>query len=302
MLIHPDLQTHLEGEVLTLCRLWLIVRKDGVIKAFTDCYQDLKINAITVEYGNTTLNLGVTTFKSRHGFESSSIEGDDSASPNNNELMSFFSDAEINYQEVRNGRYSHALIEERMVNYLDLPVSLPSTKAPILNRGNVGEINNMGNETFKFEQMGRSNVLKRKRGKTTEYLCPYNFGDADCKKNITPYTHNVTITSTSAEGRVLTLSGLPGGTNPPYFEHGECLITGGANDGFRVRIHSQPSATTIRLLNSAPAPIVPGTTATVIKGCPKTPTFCEAESNKVNYGGFDFLPGRDTYASGKNQT
>lgn len=285
--LNPALQLHLQGEVLTLANLWRITRQDGLVLCYTDCYQNLRIGSLT--------------FKARNGFEASALDMTADASPDNNQLASFFDDDEIYLADVWAGKFAKATIEQMLVNYLDLPINtLPDSKAPLLARSDVGEIVSKGAESFQFQTMGLTDRYKRRRGKVTEFMCPHEYGDANCGVDLAPFTHAVTITATAAENRVLTISGTS--QTPPYFANGKITFTNGVNEGVTIRVVAQPTATSIRLLNAPPMAIAAGTTATLVRGCPKVPDYCDGEhSNIERYGGFPHVPGREAFVSGRTQ-
>ena len=125
--------------------------------------------------------------------------------------------------------------------------------------------------------------------------CNWTFGDAQCGITLSDY-QLTTYIGASGSGTPVTSTFLPyvgSGWIPDYFVPGYVLMTSGSCDG-QVRpilYHSDISITLRVALDGVPAY---DDTLLVQKLCAKTPAFCQAYSNYLNYGGFPQTPLKPT--------
>lgn len=281
--IHPALQNHLEGSLLTIAHLWQLTRRDGVVMRFTDHFQDITIN--------------FEVFRAAASFTPTAQVFDNSASPNNTKAGTYFDDDSITPEDVRSGVYRKAYYEFMLVNYLDLPASLPSSKAPILGSGYISEVTNKGNEEFIFEYLGLSRLLSQKVGLTTQGMCQANLGDSNCRKDLTAFTHTGTVISAGDGNKVLVTDLVQ---TPNDFFNGVITFNTGDNTGLTSDIFEHPGGGILRLARAMPFIIQPGDFFTIITGCDKTPEQCNDKYNNIAnyYAGFPFVPGIDFIRSG----
>ncbi len=282
-LIDPALQTHLEQPLTTLARLWLITRADGLRLGFTDYSQPLKI--------------GARTFDAAAGFTATASVSDNTASVNNSEVESYLDSDAISSADIQAGRYYDAKIEVFLVNYMDLPPSLPHPKAPSVLTGYVGEVEAYGEDSFRFEVRGLTQHLGQKTGLTCQELCQANLGDSRCKVNLDPYTFTATIDVVGPSNRIFTASSL---TQPPdYFGDGKVMFISGANAGLSKEIMDHNAGGQLGLAQPMPFLIVVGDQVSVQAGCRKTMAACNSFLNIKNHQGWPHLPGENFLISGK---
>jgi len=115
-----ELQAHLDTGVTTLCRAWLIERRDGVAFGFTD--HDL---ALTFD--------GVV-FKPDTGLSAMALQQSTGLSVDNTEAIGALSDAAIKASDIDAGRFDGAEVTSWLINW-----SAPEQRI-IQFRGNIGEI------------------------------------------------------------------------------------------------------------------------------------------------------------------
>src|SRR5690242_20416557 len=72
--IPPALQAKLDSGATTLCRCWILTRRDGVMQGFTDHDDDVVLDAVTCRAG-TGLNVSEATQKLALAVDSSEISG-----------------------------------------------------------------------------------------------------------------------------------------------------------------------------------------------------------------------------------
>lgn len=247
------------------------------------------------------LTIGSLTFEAAAGFTSSAIATDNTASVNNSQVESYLDSDAIASDDIRAGRYYDAKIEVLLVNYLDLPTSLPSPKAPSIQTGYVGEIEASGEDSFRFELRGLTQLLQQKVGITTQQLCQASLGDQNCRKSLTNFRFNATVTAVDAANRSIAASAL---TQPAdYFGNGSVLFASGANNGLSKEILAHSAGGVLGLSQPMPFPIAVGDAIVVTAGCRKTIEACSGKFDNIkNHYGMPMLPGSDFYASGKGGT
>src|SRR6266851_5321402 len=129
-----NLQAHFGQATTTLAVLWKITRADGTVMGFTTLDQDIAY-------------LGVT-YKASSGFLPTANETNSDLTVDNVEVSGFLDSVLIKEQDIRNGVYDYAKIEQRIVNWQDLTMG-----DVIIRKGIVGNIK-MVNGLFTAEVRG----------------------------------------------------------------------------------------------------------------------------------------------------
>ena len=101
--LSEDFQSHLDGEVTTLCNCWRIIRKDGIELGFTDHDHELSFDNIT--------------FEPSSGFESSQMEETSGLTPNNHDVIGALMSDAITEDDIVKRRYDGARIRHYVVNW-----------------------------------------------------------------------------------------------------------------------------------------------------------------------------------------
>lgn len=284
--IDAALQAHLQQTLTTLARLWLITRTDGIQLGFTDHSKSLVI--------------GSQVFEAAAGFTPTALITDNTASVNNSEVESYLDSDAIASSDIRAGRYYDAKIEMLIVNWMDLPTSVPSSKAPVIQTGYIGEITAMGEDSFKFEVRGLTQLLQQKTGLTVQGFCQANLGDQNCKVNMTPYTFtNTKVTGTDPSNSKIYASSLT--QTDEYFTNAKVTFTSGLNKGLSKEVLSHPGGGTLVLSQQMPFTIAVGDTFTAYAGCQKSIKDCNDKFSNIgnHWCGWPTLPGNDYLVSGK---
>jgi len=160
--ISAALQTHLQSGATTLCHIWTLTRKDGVVMGFTDHDSDLFIEGI--DYLALSAMGGGDT-DSALGF-----------SIDNGNVQSVLSDVRITSSDINAGLYDSAELICSVVNWQGTGQRLAMT------RGYLGEITQKG-ALFEAEWIGDGAKLDRSQGRVFSRLCDANFGDTRCGLN-----------------------------------------------------------------------------------------------------------------------
>lgn len=266
----PAMQAHVQGELLTLCTCWHVIRQDGEEFGFTDHDADLVVDGLT--------------YTSATGFTATSVESKADLSVDNMDLDGVLTSDEITETDILNGKYDYAEVEIFMVNFEDL------TQGKIyVKRGRMGEVRTVRGK-FTAEMRSLSQQLQQRLGEVYTPSCSAVLGDARCKKSLSAFTFNTTVT-TAIDRQKFKASALNQAAG--YFTGGELVFTAGDNIGLRMEV-KEFSATQITLALPLPNSVDAGDAFTIIAGCDKTSTTCKAKfANLVNFRGFPDIPGLD---------
>lgn len=271
------LQTDHEAITTTVCRAWVVTRRDGFTVGFTDHDSDLILDGILcrADAGLTARALQQTT----------------GLSVDNSEALGALSHDSISEQDLAAGRYDGAEVRVWLVNWAD-----PEDRSELF-RGTLGEITRRGVE-FKAELRGLSQPLNEPIGLAYTRGCSAVLGDSRCRFDLMRpgYFSEHEVASIDMDGRVLEFSGLTG-FDDRWFEGGRVDVLSGSAAGLWTMIRSDRttlSGRRIEVWESLKAPIQPGDLVRVLAGCDKRAETCRAKfANYLNFRGFPYLPGED---------
>jgi uncharacterized phage protein (TIGR02218 family) len=265
-----------DREVLTTCRLWEIIRSDGMRLGFTNFDRSLLVDNL-VYHANPGLTAAATS-------SNNSLE-----SPSNTELTTVFSSDLITMPDLLAGKYDYAKLRIYLVNYLD------TSQKMLLTAGYVGETKNSEID-FIAEFRSLSQRLDQQIAELTSPECRAEFCDPDCGLSIATYTHTETITQVASNSNF----NISGTWNDDRFTKGHLRFTYGDNEGFRSNI-SLHGNNTITIFEPTPYQIAIGDAVTLVEGCDKKKQTCiDRFHNYLNFQGEAELPGMDEYYRGYN--
>lgn len=167
--ISGALQTHLEGEYLTIATCVKIKRKDGVILGFTDHDQNISINVDSD--GITTYEAGTSSYN-RTAIQSSST-----MSPDNLDVQTLLDSNAITDNDMRNKLYDGAEFKMFQLNWADLSQGIVK-----LRRGFLGDIKILGPSEAQIEFRGMLQALSRNIVEIIAPECRADLGDGRCKE------------------------------------------------------------------------------------------------------------------------
>lgn len=270
------LQARLDSGATTLCRCWLIARRDGLVQGFTD-------HDATVMVGDTPCladtGLDASEATERLGMQ---IDG--------GELSGALMHDSLTEADLAAGRYDAAAVETWLVDWTD-----PSVRV-LLAKGVLGEVRREG-AAFTVEVRSLADRLNQESGRLYAAACTADLGDGRCKINLAQPAFRgvgavVSLSGTSAffaSG----LDGFPSG----WFTGGRLTFTSGANSGLAIEVkqHRVDSlGTGLSLWQAASEPIALSDAFVVTAGCDKQPATCRDQfDNIVNFRGFPHIPGND---------
>jgi len=149
---------------------------------------------------------------------------------------------------------------------------------------------------FQIGGVSLVDVLNQSVGKTYGAQCPKAFGGteyAGCGVSLAPNTSTGTLTSVSSAS-VFTDSARAEAAD--YFGAGTIQFTTGPNAGLKaleIKSFAAGVITTFEPFYYLP---VAGNAYTMIRGCRKRLSDCQAYSNILNFGGFPYIPTGSTYS------
>ncbi|OSP54337.1 DUF2163 domain-containing protein [Pseudoruegeria sp. SK021] len=276
MAISPELQAHLDQGATSLCRCWVVRRKDGHALGFTD--------------HDRPLVLAGMVFKADTGLTAHALQQTTGLSIDNSEAMGALSDAAITEADITAGRYDGAEVETWLVNWND-----PEQRY-LLFRGTLGDVQ-IGGGAFRAELRGLTEKLNQQQGRTYQALCGAGLGDAACGVDTTSSTFSTVATVSSQGGsQVFTLVGAES-YQEGWFERGSLKVLSGSAAGLlgQVKFDRRVSAASrITLWQDLREVLVTGDQVRLTAGCDKRLATCQQKfGNLLNFRGFPNIPGED---------
>lgn len=274
-IIPPSLQARLDSGVTTLCRCWIVVRRDGVVQGFTDHDEDVVIDGTICRAGT--------------GLTGSEVAQKQGLAVDSSELSGALNADTLNEDDLAAGLYDAAEVELWLTDW-----SEPDLRVMIA-KGSLGEVRRDGT-AFVAEVRGLSQALGEESGRLYTSNCAADLGDARCKINLDApaYRGSGTVAVVTAASSFIAggLDDYPDG----WFTAGKLTFTSGANAGLSIEVKAHFAGTSVRLdlWQAMPQPVEAGDAFTVTAGCDKRFATCHDRfSNIVNFRGFPHIPGND---------
>ena len=280
--IYDALYNHIQQETTTLCTVWRMTRRDGMVMGFTDLDRDLKIGGVT--------------YHASTGFTPSAINKSTDLSVDNLDVQGQLESDLITENDLKNGLYDYARIEVCQLNYEALPTALVPGQVIWHTTGYLGECQ-LDGVRFKTEVRSLTQKLSNKHGKVTSKSCEATLGDAKCKVDLTGKIKSGTVQRVVRD-RTFVASALT--AEGGYYEGGLVTFTGPSIiEGMKAEVASYEPGI-VRLYLPPPVAIPIGATFTISPGCDKSLTVCvQRWNNAVNFRGFPHIPGTDVWQSGR---
>jgi uncharacterized phage protein (TIGR02218 family) len=281
--IPSALQAKLESGVTTLCRCWVLTRRDGVVQGFTDHDEDVV--------------LGVVTCRAGTGFAGSEVTDQLGLAVGGSDIAGALADDQLTEADLAAGRYDAAAIDLHIVDWSEPSLSV------LLSRGALGEVRREG-EAFTAELRSLAHRLAEESGRLYTATCAADLGDARCTVDLDDPAYRASGAVSSLAGASLFyVSGLDGFADG-WFCAGKLTFTSGANDtlAVEVKVHRVAAdGVTIELWQAMPEETAEGDAFTVTAGCDKRFATCRDRfNNSVNFRGFPHIPGNDFVVSYPN--
>jgi uncharacterized phage protein (TIGR02218 family) len=177
-LLPAGLQVHLDDGTTTLAWCWRIERADGAVFGFTD-------------HDRTLLIVG-TAYEPDTGFAASEIRASADFSVDGQDAEGALRSDRITETDILDGRWDNAAIEVWRVNWEDV------VQRVLMRRGNLGQIRR-GKQVFVAEVRSMTHLLNQPVGRTYQYYCDAELGDARCGVNLAApsYSGSGSVTAAS---------------------------------------------------------------------------------------------------------
>lgn len=277
---------HMRTGTTTVCRAWILTRRDGMVLGFTD--HDLPL---TIE--------GVTCAASS-GLTAGALQSATGLSVDNVEARGALSHAAISEDDLRLGRWDDAAVRTFLVNWSD------PRQFEVLFQGTFGEIT-FGDGRFSVELRGLSEALNKVRGRVYQSSCDAGLGDARCRVDINDPRMSAEIQLDKIIDGQTIETAYALNFEPGWFERGRVIVLDGPARGLVERIKRDRVAGGLRLLTlwtKLREPLPTGSRIRIEAGCDKQHATCRSKfSNLLNYRGFPHIPGDDwmmSYPTGRS--
>jgi uncharacterized phage protein (TIGR02218 family) len=274
--IPSDLQTKLDSGVTTLCRCWIVTRRDGVVQGFTDHDEDVIVDGVTCRAGS--------------GLSGSEATEQLGLAVQGSEISGALADEALREADLAAGRYDAAAIEVHIVDWSEPALRL------LLSKGVLGEVRREG-AAFTAELRSLTHRLAEESGRLYTATCSADLGDARCTVDLADPDFRGSGTVAALDGAaVFHATGL-GAFADGWFTAGKVTFASGANVGLavEVKVHRVDSGgVLIELWQQMPEVIAVGDAFAVTAGCDKRYATCRDRfANGINFRGFPHIPGND---------
>ncbi len=270
------LLAHLETGLTTVCRAWVVTRRDGLVLGFTDHDQDLTFEDVV--------------FRADGGMTARALEQGNGLAVDNSEALGVLSHDAIRAEDIRAGRYDGAEVAIWQVNWADVDARRA------MFRGTLGEITETGG-AFEAELRGLSEALGAPQGRVYQKGCSAVLGDGACRVDldVAGYSAEAEVVGVDAD-RVLRFAPLEG-FDLRWFERGRVSVLDGAAEGLEGIVKADrwlEDAREIELWQGLRAEVAVGDRVRLEAGCDKRAETCRLKfHNFLNFQGFPHIPGED---------
>jgi uncharacterized phage protein (TIGR02218 family) len=278
--IPTALQAKLDSGVTTLCRCWVVTRRDGVVQGFTDHDEDVVLAGVTCRAGS--------------GLAGSEAAEQLGLAVAGSEISGALDDDELSEADLAAGRYDGAAVEAYVADWSE------PTLYVLMSKGALGEVRREG-IAFTAELRSLAHRLAEDSGRLYTATCSADLGDARCTIDLTDAAFQGSGTVSALDGSsTFRASGLDAFADG-WFTAGKLTFASGANNGLaiEVKMHRvETGGVHIELWQQMPEPIADGDTFTVTAGCDKRFATCRDRfANALNFRGFPQIPGNDFVVS-----
>ncbi len=269
------LRDHLATGGTTICRAWIVRRRDGLVLGFTD--------------HDGTIEIDGTLCRASSGMTGGTLATSTGLSVDNAEASGALSSDAISEEDIRSGRWDDASIVAYRVNWSD-----PS-QHDVTFRGSLGEIA-WADGAFVAELRGVSEALNRPRGRVYQGRCDAVLGDRRCGKTL-DQLYRVECRVIEHLGAERIALEVPGVFAQGWFAQGSLVVRSGASEGLGARIKTDrlvEGRREVGLWTSFARPVVGGDRVELIAGCDKRVATCRDKfKNLLNFRGFPHIPGEE---------
>jgi uncharacterized phage protein (TIGR02218 family) len=283
-----SLDAHLASGTTTVCRCWLVERRDGLRLGFTDHDRDLTFEGVV--------------FRAGTGLSAKALSQTTGLAIDNAEAVGALTDAAVTEADLAAGRYDGAAVTAWLVNWADV------TERAVEFRGAIGEVVRAG-RAFRAELRGLADLLGQPRGRVFQRACSAVLGDKACGVDLSaPGYRAERAVEEVTEARQFRWSDFAG-FDDRWFERGRLTVLSGAAAGLIGTVKGDrlsAEGRVVDLWEALAAPIAPGDLVRLEAGCDRRADTCRLKFNNfLNFRGFPHVPTEDwlaayPVASGRN--
>ncbi len=269
----PAIAAALDAGAATLCRCWLLTRKDGFQLGITDHDCDLAIA------GNV--------FEANGGFEASATEVDSGLATGGGEISGSLTSDRILPEDIEAGLYDGATLRTYCVDWQNPSLDL------LVDVSTIGEIRRIDGR-FTAETRDGFHALDQERGRLYGAGCSAELGDARCGVELSAAPFKVSGVIATTDGRQQLTAEAVGNAIAGLFTRGIVTFTSGANAGLSAMVKDHRPSGELVLWQGLVQELAPGDGFEVTAGCDKRFVTCRDRfANAVNFRGFPFIPAPD---------
>lgn len=285
---------HLNQDTTTLASCWVIEKKDGTFIRGTDHDEDIEIES--GDYAGL--------YPAGSNITASDVRSSADAAVDNMEVVGAFKQSDddatvdVNVADIESGNLDGVPATMFVCNWAS-----PDDWQIVVKHGYLGEISRTSDGRYTTELRGVKQLLSQSFLRTYSTKCQVKrFGDTECGFDASTVTYTGTVTAVSNRRRFNgTNSASPQPANGA-FRLGELTFTSGANAGFLREIKLDDVDGTLgefSFWENFPEDVQVGDTYTIVRGCDRTATACQAYNNFVNFRGYGiFIEGQDAITRG----
>lgn len=268
-----------------LAQIWTITRTDGEVLRFTSLDRDLPWRGQVYQSCNSMTPSASESVAEVGGVGSI-------------ELAGLIASGAVAINDLMAGLFDNADVECWLVPW-------SGTQSPrLLLKGTFGQVEFTEN-TFKTDIIGDgAKLTQTPLISTLRPDCRFQFGDADCTKDLAPLTVTGTVEMGKGQRAFVDTDRAEA---VGYFSRGKVTFTSGNNAGISAEIKEHAADGLFTLWPRLPFPIWAGDSYSMVPGCTNLKEVangtngCDAWANYVNYGGFRSVPGSDAIKKSADQ-
>lgn len=259
-----------------------VERRDGQILRFTSWRDTLR---------GVTFNGLTENYDPMDGVDAAAHQASEGIELQDSGVQGVISDSRITEEDLFNGFYLGAIIDQFRVDPLDL-VAGPLT--PV--RWTIGNIDH-DFETWRADLRSIITAIDFSSGRIIGKQCDDVFGGPRCTRDLGDVTYEpVVVASTTDQYREFdaVLATIPGGLGDDYFRIGRVEWLEGDNVDTVSPVRAYVDASRrITLLHKTRNPILAGDRFRIVAGCQHNTVACNGYGNLDNFQGFPDVPGPD---------
>ena len=259
--ISAPYQAHLDTGSTSLAHAIAIRRADGVQIGFTSHDEPLTLDLTPWP----AFTPGALAFDAKQGLDASTLASSAGLAVGNLEITTLDDGTIFERDDILAGRWRNARF---LIFRYRWDVTAPTIAGDVepLIAGTFGEVT-LNLNTFRIELRDLLQLAQQSVGHYGSKTCTVRLGSVGlgkCNKDITAFTHNLTVTSVTDKR---TFAASADAHAEDYFGEGIVTFTSGANAGLSQKVRTHATGGTFTLVLPMVLPISVGDTFTAIAGC-----------------------------------